>query len=290
MGIVHSLARKLFANRAPPSSPLPPPPPLPRYPIPLFVYITSLDEANSHLALIQDGATIGLDLESMDIEGSPKLTKAQKRARLAEQRDHVATFAIDWSNVSVCLAQIATESGDVFVINLYAMQELPTEFSRICESPNIVKVSAGIFSDGQRLWDSFRLNLLSAASLGLFARLAYPLDMLPGAPYGPEPSLVSIVRHTLSFELPKEEQMSQWNAETLSESQKNYAAADAHASLQTYLAMQGVIQARVFPIQESWYMFDVVERVRVHRGTQTAWKARCLWWSSDPSQGFEAFR
>ncbi|KAK7030573.1 domain-containing protein 2 [Favolaschia claudopus] len=266
-----------------------PQPPLQAYPTPDFIYVVSLEEANFHLAKIQDGSTIGFDLESVNKPDRPKLSKAEKRAVLASQKRDMANFVIDWNDVDICLAQIATD-GTVLVINFHAIKELPTEFVRICQSPDIVKVSAGIFSDGQRLWDSFRLDLYSAASLGLVARLAYPSEIYTGRPYGNEPGLALTVMHVLNFELPKELQMSEWNAETLSDAQKNYAAVDAHATLQAYQTMQNLIQSRGVPIEDNWYMFDIVERTRVERRTGMAWKANCRWWSPVPSEGFEAFR
>jgi hypothetical protein len=78
-----------------------------------------------------------------------------------------------------------------------------------------------ITADGQRLWDSFRLNFRSAATLGLVARLAYPFDLYPGQPYGQEPGLSLIVRHALHFDLPKQLQQSEWDSENLSDAQKD---------------------------------------------------------------------
>ncbi|KAJ7367067.1 ribonuclease H-like domain-containing protein [Mycena albidolilacea] len=275
MGTIISLVRACLGRHSAhaPLAPLPPAP-LPRYPTPLFIYIVSLEDAELHLATIPDGAVIGFDLESVEILGRPKLSKAEKRVKLATERREILTFVINWNNVDICLAQIATDGG-TFVINLRAIRALPIEFIRICESPNIVKVAAGIFSDGQRLWDSFRLNLRSAASLGLVARLAYPLDLHLGKPYGQEPGLLLIVRHALSFDLPKTLQQSEWDSENLSDAQKEYAAADVHATLQAFRAMHSVIQARGFPVEENWYMFDVIERERFKQGTQTGWKAQC---------------
>ncbi|KAJ7802123.1 ribonuclease H-like domain-containing protein [Mycena olivaceomarginata] len=287
MGTVISLAKACLTCRSGHGSL--PPAPLPGYPTPPFIYIVSLELANSHLASIQDGAVIGFDLEAVQIMGRPKLSKGQKRVKLATEQREVSTFTIDWNNVDICLAQIATDS-DIFVINLHAMRALPIELIRICESPNIVKVAAGIFSDGQRLWDSFRLNFRSAATLGLVARLAYPFDLYPGQPYGQEPGLSLIVRHALHFDLPKQLQQSEWDSENLSDAQKDYAAADVHATLQSFRVMYSVIQARGFPVEEDWYMFDIIERARFKQGTQIDWRAKCRWWSPEASNGFEAFR
>lgn len=76
-------------------------------------------------------------------------------------------------------------------------------------------------ADGQQLWDSFRMNLLSAVSLGHAARLAYPEDILPHLPYGNEPGLFAVVQHVLNMHIQKELQTSAWDSIPLSEAQKN---------------------------------------------------------------------
>ncbi|KAJ7851597.1 hypothetical protein B0H14DRAFT_2581267 [Mycena olivaceomarginata] len=143
-------------------------------------------------------------------------------------------FTPDWNEVDVCVAQIATVSGATYVIHLKSIAGthflplcfgslisrrpvLPTEFIRICKSPHILKVAAGIYSDGQRLWDNFRLNLYGAVSLGLAAVLAYPEDLNRDLPYGNEPGLPIVVKHVLNYKLGKELQMSQWNTIPLSQ-------------------------------------------------------------------------
>jgi hypothetical protein len=76
-------------------------------------------------------------------------------------------------------------------------------------------------ADGQRLWDSFRVDLRSAISLGLVARLAYPTTLLVDAPFGIEPSLAVIVGHALGYSLLKDQQMLAWDAASLSDEQKD---------------------------------------------------------------------
>ncbi|KAJ7225312.1 ribonuclease H-like domain-containing protein [Mycena pura] len=265
-----------------PSSPLPAPPlppsPLPAYPTPHYIFIDTLDDANNHLRTIADGAIIGFDLESTEIPGRPKLTKAEKKSKLRNEIQDLSTFSIDWSKVDVCVAQIATVDN-VYVIHIRKIGELPAEFSRICKSPLILKVSAGIFCDGQRLWDSFRLNLLSVASLGLLIKLAYPLDIHRKLPYGNEPALSIVVRHALGYQLGKELQNSAWDSITLSEAQKQYAAADVHATFASYHAVQLVLNTCGSLVDRNWYRYDVVNHARVREGNTGAWKPECPWWS-----------
>ncbi|KAF8156269.1 hypothetical protein K438DRAFT_1942841 [Mycena galopus ATCC 62051] len=131
------------------------------------------------------------------------------------------------------------EEGHVFVINLHIMAELPQELVRICENRDILKVAAGIFSDGQRLWDSFRMDIFSAISLSLVARLAYPTTLMTIIPL----------------------QSSQPWLRSLSGEQKNYAAIDAHASLRAFLTMRTLLDNCGYPVLPTWYTHDIFELV-----------------------------
>ncbi|KAJ7871226.1 ribonuclease H-like domain-containing protein [Mycena olivaceomarginata] len=265
---------------APSSSPASP---LPLYPIPSYIFIDTLAEANHYLGLILDGDIIGLDLESVPNPNHPNLSKAQKRQKRQNEVRDAATFTIDWAQVEVCVIQIATVGGAVYVIHLRKIAALPVEFVRICQSPRILKVAAGIFSDGQRLWDNFRLNLYCAASLGLASVLAYPKDLNPHLPYGNEPGLRPIIRHVLHYDLSKDLQVSPWDSIPLSEQQRDYAAADVHATLASYRAIQSVLQGCGFVVNPNWYRYDIVKRVRVKEGiaSEQAWSATCPWWSAE---------
>ncbi|KAF8216646.1 ribonuclease H-like domain-containing protein [Mycena galopus ATCC 62051] len=259
------------------------------YPTPNYQYITTVQEANHVLQNITAGAVIGFDTESIQIPG-PKMTQGQKNRKLAQQVLDRPTFVIDWAKVDICLVQIATEQGDVYIINIHSMAAFPAELQRIIRDRRIWKVAAGVFSDGQRLWESFREDLVSAISLGLVARLAYPTTVMPGMPFGNEPGLDVIVAESLGYAVSKKEQMSAWDAPELSLEQKNYAAADPHATLQAFLTMRTALQNHGFHVDPNWYSFDIVERIRRNVGTRTRFVPRCSWWSDDPSLGFEAYR
>ncbi|KAJ7838619.1 hypothetical protein B0H14DRAFT_2788976, partial [Mycena olivaceomarginata] len=138
------------------------------------------------------------------------------------------------------------------------------------------------------LWDSFRVDLRSAISLGLVARLAYPTTLLVDAPFGIEPSLAVIVGHALGYSLSKDQQMSAWDAASLSDEQKDYAAIDAHASLHAFQSMRILLDNCGVPDPPAWYTQDIVGRARVRCGTNEPRVARCPWWSADPARGFEA--
>ncbi|KAJ7274271.1 hypothetical protein B0H12DRAFT_1066399 [Mycena haematopus] len=242
------------AHPNPMSAPQTPLPILPTYPVPPYVYIETLLEANQHLQAILAGAVIGFDLEWVTLPNRPKLSRAGKKAKLRAEIRDASTFVVDWSQVEVCLAQIATHNS-VYIINLRVIQDLPAELIRICEDPGILKVSVGIYSDGQQMWDSFRVNILSAVSLGLAGKLAYPNDILPDKPYANEPALGTIVRHVLQYDLSKELQTSPWDSVPLSDAQKEYAASDAHATFESYRVIDTAIASCGFPVAPAYQHF-----------------------------------
>ncbi|KAF8190652.1 ribonuclease H-like domain-containing protein [Mycena galopus ATCC 62051] len=245
---------------ASPSASSTPASPLPVYPTPSYIFIKTLGEANHHLRSILDGEVVGFDLESVDNPNRSKLSKEKKRQKRKDEIRDAPTFTIDWTQVEVFVAQIATAIGAVYVIHLSQIAALPAEFVRICESPRILKVAAGIYSDGQRLWDNFRLNLYCVTSLGLASVLAYPKDLNPDLPYGNEPGLAKIVEHVLHYDLEKELQTSAWNSIPLSEAQQEYAAADVHATLASYLVIRSVLDGCGFVVDPKWYRYDIVKR------------------------------
>ncbi|CAK5268017.1 unnamed protein product [Mycena citricolor] len=249
--------------------------------------ITTAHEADEHLATILDGSTIGFDLEGVDIPGA-KLSRQQKKLRLQQwiQEARDGRFVIDWSAVTIRLVQIATEDGRVLVLDMLSIRALPVHLVRICESTEIIKVSAGIFSDGQRLYDSFRINLNSAVALGLVACLAYPDDILPQQPFADEPGLSTIVRFSLCYQLNKVMQDSRWDG-PLSEEQHDYAAVDAHASLSAYLVLRSSLDTCGYVVDRHWYTFDVVNRSRRVCGQNNkSWTAKCSWWSDSADDGY----
>ncbi|KAF8204139.1 hypothetical protein K438DRAFT_1964512 [Mycena galopus ATCC 62051] len=131
---------------------------------------------------------------------------------------------------------------------------------------------------------------MSAISLGLVARLAYPTTIMKGMPFGNEPGLDVIVAESLGYAVSKAETVSAWDAPELTPSQKNYAVIDPHATLQAFLTMQEQLQNLGWPVAHNWYSFNIVERIRRKLGTANKFVPKCPWWSDDPSQGFDEYR
>ncbi|KAF7293425.1 Ribonuclease H-like protein [Mycena indigotica] len=222
------------------------------YAAPDYVYIDRLELAEYHLAHIEDGATVGFDIEADHRGLGPRRSRTAKKELLQQQIQSLGTFVIDWNRVSICVVQIATTS-EVFVIHLRRMQALPKQLVRICTSNQIVKVGVGIYGDGQRLWDSFRINLNRALSLGHYARLVYPDSLQTGCPFGTEAGLAAIVEITLGKSLSKELQTSNWGATILSSQQLAYAAIDSHATMSAYMTLQKTVARANLIVDEDWY-------------------------------------
>ncbi|KAF8143229.1 ribonuclease H-like domain-containing protein [Mycena galopus ATCC 62051] len=268
-----------FVRASNPAVVLPSPPScatvLEPYPTPNYQYITTVQEANHILQNITAGAVIGFDTEAVQHPSGQKLTPGMKNQKLARQVQERPTFVVNWQQMDICLVQIATQQGEVYVINIHLMGAFPDELRQIIEDPRISKVAAGIYSDAQRLWDSFRMDMMSAISLDLVARLAYPTTIMKGMPFGNEPGLDVIVAESLGYAVSKAETVSAWDASELTPSQKDYAAIDPHATLQAFLTMQEQLQNLGWPVAHNWYSFDVVERIRHKLGTANKFVPKC---------------
>lgn len=89
------------------------------YPTPPYISVNTLSDANRYLSTILPGDVIGFDLEWIQPPNrTGKLTPSMKKAKLREEVLHVSTFSIDWPNVPVCLAQIATLNNPVYLIHI----------------------------------------------------------------------------------------------------------------------------------------------------------------------------
>ncbi|KAJ6525433.1 hypothetical protein DFH09DRAFT_1286107 [Mycena vulgaris] len=253
------------------------------YPTPRYCYLETLEEAEACLARIRGPSVVGIDLEWSAVPGRAKQTRRAKRTTLAMdlQRRDLGFPLVPRGNTRLCLAQVATGGGDVFLVHLHKIGRFPPQLRRICLDRSIVKVGAGILKvfadDGHALWDAETIDLFSCVSLGMYAKLVEPSIMDVDAAFATEPSLGQMTRFLLGARLPKAEQRSDWSTASLSESQKEYAARDAHAGLAIFCELEDRAAAR--PVPRDLYTFDVIDRARVHVGSTVSWRAVApTWW------------
>lgn len=122
-------------------------------------------------------------------------------------------------------ALIQVASRDICVIYLiYKIGHIPDSLSQILLSDHIVKVSHGAPTDMRLIHRHFGLRARNFVDL---RSIALQLKLRPC-------SLQTVVKTVLGITLDKEQQCSNWEAETLSKEQLQYAATDAWVTLEVF--------------------------------------------------------
>jgi ribonuclease D len=155
-------------------------------------------------------------------------------ARLAGELSGVAAVAVDSESDSlhhfpekVCLVQLATPAGDVFLVDALAVRDLGP-LAAVFADPGVVKVLHGAAYDLASLKRDFALEFA-----GLF-------DTMVAAQFlgMPEVGLAALLRRFLGVESGESRQKDDWAARPLSAAQEAYAAADVRhlIALRAHLA------------------------------------------------------
>ncbi|KAJ7429591.1 ribonuclease H-like domain-containing protein [Mycena galericulata] len=269
---------------------------LPFYPrTSTFHYITDPAVAAAILQLVIAGR-IGFNTEFVPrVVPQQELDVGTWPQRLAYQRNHVAQYGVagipvDWDGMGLCIIQIALDH-DVYIINLKAMHVIPNHLKRIVESPTILKVGAGLITDGRVFWEDLGWSPRSFVDIGLMIRLANPI---PYATMAGSVSLETCVADVLGFQLDKELGLSQWDRPLDPNGREiEYAGLDAQASLDVYntlaapmgpLRTQELRLNRLIP--NDWYTFHYIDGaptriVQNYLGNNCPWSYQvCLWYVS----------
>ena len=166
--------------------------------------LTTEEEARAGLAGLGAHERIGLDTETFWDRGTPS---------------------------SVSLVQIATPSGEIFIVDtLTAGIEA---LRPVVESPAVAKIAHNARFDEGVLKEAGLAphNLIDTLQLARFA-----LDV-------PSFSLKSVVAHLFGIELDKSFQKSNWARRPLSVEQLHYAALDARLTLKVFDELRQILQA-----------------------------------------------
>ncbi|KJE92590.1 hypothetical protein CAOG_003523 [Capsaspora owczarzaki ATCC 30864] len=130
------------------------------------------------------------------------------------------------------LLQLAVENGPCYLFHLIQMQGIPPALQELLADSRIAKVGVGIKNDVTRLVRDYSLKVNGAVDLEELAAVRV-------VPLRTRWSLQALVQKTLNCLLDKssELRLGNWEEAPLSWEMQEYAANDAHASLQTYLAL-----------------------------------------------------
>jgi len=205
--------------------------------------------------LLSAGLSLGLGLVSFEVYRRRSLIykiNSQIQSRLSvgpgTKITLVNTYA-DWENISdailqdvsafpfigldtewvskkgsaglVSMLQLATYSGHCVLIRLCLLDKIPSSLRNILVDPDIIKVGVAVLDDGEKLLVDHNLEVAGCMDL---RHLAVRQESLPG-----KLGLQSLALQYLSVELDKDWRLraGNWEAETLTIQQINYAANDA---------------------------------------------------------------
>ncbi len=132
------------------------------------------------------------------------------------------SFTKGHSDRFVATVQFATASH-AWIIRTHLLK-LPPHLRSVIESPNVLKVGIAINEDIRRLRRYHPLTAQNILDLQLLAKMAGYKEL----------SLKKLVTQFLHLEVSKAARLSNWEAESLTPKQLNYAATDAWLCYQLY--------------------------------------------------------
>ncbi len=164
------------------------------------VMVETVEDAITAAAILSEEGVIGVDTET-----KPSFKKGQRN--------------------TACLLQLATRDIS-FLLRIHKFK-LPQEILDLFDNEKIIKSGVAVVDDFKELQRSYKFTPRSVVDLNLLA---------------PEYGFKSIGAQKLTgillgFYLSKKQQVSNWEAENLSEGQKRYAASDAWVGREIYLKL-----------------------------------------------------
>ncbi|XP_048505006.1 exonuclease 3'-5' domain-containing protein 2 isoform X2 [Athalia rosae] len=145
--------------------------------------------------------------------------------------DNVLGFDCEWVNEDpVCLLQLATTNGLCVLFRLGKIGYVPGKLKELLSNKRVLKVGVAPFDDGRKLTRDYGCYVYGTLDL---RELARRLGLVNAT------GLASLCKEYLGIELDKNTTVrrSNWNADTLTQEQVNYAACDAIASVLVYQQM-----------------------------------------------------
>jgi len=217
-----------------------------------------LPQAQEQRSLPKHNIT-NLDMEVVEIS-SPQAWKEalQEITQAGICGLDLETTGLDPLSCRARLAQLSLPSGRVYVADLWDLARGGSaplqDLARLAEDPKVKVVGHNLKFDLsfiQASWDR-RLKMVNLFDTMLASQVCwaglYTLQKAPRAtkfPWkkvNPEHNLKALAREHLGIDLPKDLQVSNWGADTLSSEQKAYAARDAGVLLPLHDILQELLQ------------------------------------------------
>ena len=148
------------------------------------------------------------------------------------------TFSPDQRSNGTALLQLSG-AEKAFLFRLRQMGAIPRRLCDILANPNIVKVGAAIHDDVRGLQ---RFGGFQPRNFVDLQKIVWEYGIR-------DKSVKKMTAIILGFKISKAQQLSNWEAERLSESQQRYAATDAWVCREMYLRLQKAPKAPLTPEQ-----------------------------------------
>ena len=148
------------------------------------------------------------------------------------------TFSPDQRSNGTALLQLSG-AEKAYLFRIKKMGAIPRRLCAILANPNIVKVGAAIHDDVRGLQKFAGFQPQNFVDL---QKMVWEYGIR-------DKSVKKMTAIILGFKISKAQQLSNWEAETLSESQQKYAATDAWVCREMYLRLQRSEKAPLTPEQ-----------------------------------------
>jgi len=177
-------------------------------------------------------------IDTMDEEFGKAIAYLKRQKVIGFDTETRPTFSPDQRSNGTALLQLSG-AEKAYLFRIKKMGAIPRRLCAIMANPNIVKVGAAIHDDVRGLQKFAGFQPQNFIDL---QKIVWEYGIR-------DKSVKKMTAIILGFKISKAQQLSNWEAENLSESQQKYAATDAWVCREMYLRLQHSEKAPLTPEQ-----------------------------------------
>ena len=177
-------------------------------------------------------------IDSMEEEFGQAISYLKRQKVIGFDTETRPTFSPDQRSNGTALLQLSG-AEKAYLFRIKKMGAIPRRLCAILANPNIVKVGAAIHDDVRGLQKFAGFQPQNFVDL---QKMVWEYGIR-------DKSVKKMTAIILGFKISKAQQLSNWEAEALSESQQKYAATDAWVCREMYLRLQRSEKAPLTPEQ-----------------------------------------
>ncbi len=177
-------------------------------------------------------------IDSLEEEFGQAISYLKRQKVIGFDTETRPTFSPDQCSNGTALLQLSG-AEKAYLFRIKKMGAIPRRLCAILANPNIVKVGAAIHDDVRGLQKFAGFQPQNFVDL---QKMVWEYGIR-------DKSVKKMTAIILGFKISKAQQLSNWEAETLSESQQKYAATDAWVCREMYLRLQRSEKAPLTPEQ-----------------------------------------